>query len=413
MGKMLKKYLCLFLVITIVMNCCGCTPLYMVLDELYGDEAVMQAEAVPYIGFSDVNTEGGFDRQEATEFAESESMIKEYSNDYFYNLLSPNEQMIYNAYLYAMEHGYCKILVDDKLANDAAVLTKVLEYLSFDSPLLEQNLRYEVGDFSAEYNVDIYGIYERVGEFTGKTIIVHNFDVNLWEKKLEAIEVAKQIVEELPADLREEEKAKKLYQYVAQNIKYKDYKSLETMEVKPYLYDALVKGKSHCDGYTNALSLLYNIAGIESLEKTYTSGTEEVGHTWNVFEVNGNWYNADATGISNISKNDRGLYVKRYFGYADVMQGYVPDKKSMYPECKKSLEITKLVSLKNAGADKFCRSIIDGLKSGEKQLIILLTSYDELEVDRQMQRVANEISGTVNWIVYPVIGDKTALYVYK
>lgn len=58
-------------------------------------------------------------------------------------------------------------------------------------------------------------------------------------------------------------------------------------------YGALVNGKAVCQGYAQALKLLFSSAGIPSL---YVSGTADGGpHAWNMARVGGHWYYVDAT----------------------------------------------------------------------------------------------------------------------
>lgn len=409
----MKRFLCFVLMIFVIAHCTGCTSLYMVFNELYGEDVVAEAESIAYVGFSAEEQIGDFEKKEALEFKQIDCISKEYNNAYFYNLLTENEQIIYNAYIYAMENGYKNILIDDKLTQDAGVLTNILEYLSYDSPLLEQNLRYEFTTFTSNYKVSVLGLYDELATFEGLCIKVYNFQAGQWEKKLEAIDEAKRVVNELPTGLSKKEKAERLYRYVSEEVKYKEYKNLEVMEVRPYLYDALVKKKSHCDGFTNALALLYRVAGIASLEKTYTSGTDEVGHTWNMFEIDGKWYNADAVSDPKEDKREREHRMKRYFAFEDRLQNYVPDKQELYPESKKSLGALTVKRMKNADTNEFVQVITRGVDSKQKCLIVLLDSYDEQQVDTQMQKIANNIQGTVKWFVYSVIEGRTALYIYQ
>ena len=411
--KRLKKYLCIFTIMLIVAQCGGCAPIQMVLQEVYGNDAVAAAEAIPYIGFSVEEELDQFEKKEASEFSQIENAAKTYSNDFFYKILSAEEQMIYNAYLYAMEHGYMNVLIDEKLATDSETLIYVLECLSCDSPLLEQNLRYELTYFTSQYGVDILGVYGESATFQGICIRVYNFAEELWAKKLQAIEEAKRIVEELPTNLSQKEKAKELYSYIRENVKYKEYKKLQEMYVGNYLYDALIKKKSHCDGVTNALALLFKIANINSLEKTYSAGEDEVGHTWNMFELDGNWYNADAVSNPKDKKSDKQHRLNLYFGFSDDLQIYTPDRSEQYPQSGKSLNEAKLYRLKNVNASKFVTMAVKELKKKEPYLIVLLDKYDESQMYDQMQRVVNELQGEVKWYIYASTKEWTVIYIYR
>lgn len=408
----MKKIMIWILTLVIAIQISGCAPLSMVMDEIYGKEAVSAAEAIAYIGFSVEKEPLEIKRREAIEFQEHTGVTVDYSNDYFYQSLTSEEQLIYNAYIYAMENGYMNVYVDEKLFSDSETLARVLEFLSYDSPLLEQNLRYELTTFAANYSVVDIGPYQKMARFEGVCIRVYNFEKELWDKKKEAVEEARQIVERLPKDLSKAEKAKRLYRYVATHIQYKEYKNLKEMEVKPYLYDALVKRKSHCDGYTNALALLFEIAGIESLEKTYIAGPDKVGHTWNMYAADGVWYNADAVPPKREGKKEKEYRLNYHFAFPDSLQTYVPYQETLYPPCEKKGEIPFL-HLKHAETVKFRQSVRKGLETKKRQILILLDSYDEDVVDRQMQTIANDMQGNVNWFIYSVVEGRTVLHVYR
>lgn len=58
-------------------------------------------------------------------------------------------------------------------------------------------------------------------------------------------------------------------------------------------YGALVKGKSICQGYTDAMSYLLSCVGVENTEISGTS--QGVNHIWNAVKIDGDWYYLDAT----------------------------------------------------------------------------------------------------------------------
>ena len=69
--------------------------------------------------------------------------------------------------------------------------------------------------------------------------------------------------------------------------------------------------------------------------------------------------------------------------------------------------------MKKADTNEFVQVITREVDSKQKCLIVLLDSYDEQQVDTQMQKIANNIQGTVKWFVYSVIEGRTALYIYQ
>ena len=160
-------------------------------------------------------------------------------------------------------------------------------------------------------------------------------------KKGVKIKKAKDIVASLPNGLDDLNKAKMLFNYLHENVEYIDYS-----EKQEYLYDALVVGKSNCDGFTNAYSLLCKLAGIPCFEKMYsvpdenqtnilpnvpqindettannnkntTEAQEDIGHTWNAIKIDGKWYNVDATNSDFYFQAKDGEKFFLFFGFRD------------------------------------------------------------------------------------------------
>ncbi len=155
---------------------------------------------------------------------------------------------------------------------------------------------------------------------------------------LEGLQAAKKVVEEMPKNLSEYDRALYLYRYLTENVRYHydDYYKQDW-----YLcYDALVEGKTVCAGYTEALYYLYNLAGIECLTQEGIIAGEgpEAWHIWNVARVDGSWYLFDSTW-------DEGLPASYYnfFGISDeTMQSYAVRHIIAYdvehcPPCTESL----------------------------------------------------------------------------
>ena len=65
---------------------------------------------------------------------------------------------------------------EDGLKISKTIKEKILKYFSLDSPLLEQNLRYTMGECTSSYTVDILGLYTRYADFKGYYVTVKNFD---------------------------------------------------------------------------------------------------------------------------------------------------------------------------------------------------------------------------------------------
>lgn len=57
-------------------------------------------------------------------------------------------------------------------------------------------------------------------------------------------------------------------------------------------YGALLNGRALCQGYSQAFSLLCNLAGVDNC---YVVGFAKENHMWNKVQINGKWYQTDVT----------------------------------------------------------------------------------------------------------------------
>jgi len=111
----------------------------------------------------------------------------------------------------------------------------------------------------------------------------------------------------------------------------------------------LLGGSAICSGYSRAMQLLLNKAGIECLYVVGKIGTE--AHAWNIVKLNGNYYHIDATWADNEMKPKSGDV--KWYDYFDLEAGinvnyshYLLDDASMskdhewdktaYPPCNDS-----------------------------------------------------------------------------
>lgn len=414
----MKKLTYLFTTIIIMLSLNGCSTIGAALkaaDTLYFDQKIAEAEAIPRIGFS---TGAIFEDEKeivlkASDFTNMQSEYSVYRSSMHFDTLTPDEQTVYHAFEYALENGYSNILIDDLLISNSETLVRILDYLSLDSPLLEQNLWSEHGSFTTYYPIEDSGIIVPEAEFDGYFISVDNFESIWWDKKQEALKKAVSIVDTLPPDLTDAQKAEELFCYIAECAEY-EYSEDSIQSVQPYLYDALITGKTHCDGFTNALSLLYNLAGIECFEKRYSSTEEAIGHTWNCFSIDGAWYNADSTGKDMIPSSDSSMHAGRYFAYSDILQEYKPDYSSIYPASTDSLYMPIDAHLSDTASDEFINAIRDGYqKHNYEWTLLLLDSSDTATIEARMQDAANSLERSLHYTLFELIDNRTGLLIYS
>ncbi len=417
----MKRGVCILLVLLMLLGCTGCIPVQLTLDYLVGNEKIAAVEALPHFGFSNG------DVLETTTILTAEELFAEsleyddYRVSLFYDQLSDNEQKIYRAYEYALEHAYTNVLIDTSLVEDADHLYTILEYLSLDTPLLEQNLRYEMGTFTTYYPVQIYDFYATDACFEGYYLTIHNFESSLWGKKQDALRKAEEILASLSLseDMSAVEKAECIYRYIGDTVAYEDYdeakESEDDLAVFPYLYDALILGKTHCDGYANALSLLLNMAGIPCAEKQYTKEeTDETGHTWAYANLGDVWTNIDGTYVEWIPDRDCSMDAGPGFGFSDIFQQESPDYAAFYSNTAQDLVMAPDAHLSSPAGDAFVTEAVNAYAEHNYEwAYILVDTYDEDALDEQMQRIANSLYTRICYASFYLMDDRAAILIYS
>ncbi|MBE6797221.1 MAG: transglutaminase domain-containing protein [Ruminococcaceae bacterium] len=409
----MKKAIAIVLSLILCVFLSGCSPFISVVDMIYGDRALEKAESIPRVAFS----KGVLfkDSKEAffpvEDFSEVTSPYAKYRSSLYHSTLSAEEQNVYHALEYAMENCYTNILVDSDLLKDTKALEKVLKYFALDSPLLEQNLRYTVGECTASYPVEILGMYTKYASFDGYYITVENFDSEIWSTKLKALKKAQDTVADLSAELSDFEKAEKLYLKLANGITYYSYDDGD--EVYPYLYDAIITGKTHCDGHANALSLLLRLAGIEVVEKMYTTQKKnEVGHTWVAFCIDGKWYNADSTSRELIPKKKTSMHSGFFFAFSDEMRVYNEDYDEVTPVCSQSKYMNPDATISDLKSNAFSNSVISAFSKRDPDwAFIIVKKENQALLKKQLQRCADRSKSTVYWTTQPLANGATGVLV--
>lgn len=346
-------------------------------------------------------------------FDDYTSQYKYLRSDIYYNALNPQEQQVYLALEYALENSFSNILVDSMLVESVDDIVKIAEYLSLDSPLLEQNLRFEGGTFTASIPVEITDFYTAYADFDGFYITIYNFSADIFNKKLLAVEEAKNIIKSLPKNLSNFDKAEHLYEFLAKNVEYEKYENDDgNSDVFSYLYDALITGKTQCDGYANALSLLYRLAGIEAAEKMYSS-EKDVGHTWTAFKIDGKWYNADASTNGFIPKKECSMGGGLYFAFSDFLRVYNEDYDEVIPECEESRYMNPDNILNDLSDNSFRQTVTNCYDSRQPDwALILVKNCSDTAFERQIQDSANSTLTTVYWYKHELANGYTAVLVY-
>lgn len=369
MKKRLKKELIEGVIAIVILLCvhCGC--------QAYIDKQVEEWNAIEYVGISNkvtYNDEVYFKTIE--EISAYESTQNYYSSEIYYNELNSQEKFVYDTYKYAYENSITHLFFPEDLIDECNYsLTEILEMFALDSPVMEQNL--VSGEDECSYTIDNQFLFRYVErELKGSYINIDIFTKEKADKRQKAIKQAKKIKFDFTEDMTEFDKAKAIYTYLGENVEYVNDDSKDRVKVimkTHYLYDAICKKKTNCDGFANAFSLLCSLNGIKNFEKTDDPPKDEIGHTWNTVLLDGTWYNVDATASDEVLAEDWTKDLYSGFAYSDKLQ----TRKHLFPEfapdCKDDA-IFVGCTLKSCDEDGAVRTVAEAFKSTEDDVFVVI-----------------------------------------
>lgn len=222
-------------------------------------------------------------------------------------------------------------------SSDTAALFNQLYYdmVLQDSPELPQG-----GDYLKQ-NIREYGLtgsslkYEDDANYYHTITVEIHYNSTAQEEK-EVDKAVKSIAGTLKLSTKaDDEKIKAVYDYVTSHVTY-DEASVEKDDPRAHTaWSAIKLGKAVCQGYTN---LVYRLMREADVPVRIVSGTAlqngvETPHSWNIVEINGRWYNLDATWDSTLSGGNDQKY-QYFLKSAAEFPGHVCDKEFNTPEFK-------------------------------------------------------------------------------
>lgn len=369
--------------------------------------------STPFVGFRTEKPETvdleGYNRLELEQLNAYEPTYGSYGTDVYYATLTPQEQTLYRILQYAMDHAQPCIFVDDRVIEDpdSELFKRTLYCLALDNPMLEQNLDWST--WSAKVTIpNPIPFSSKPGQhLTGKILLIPVFGQGFMDMKLLALEKARQILQDMPQDLTDVKKAEYIYRYLGEHVEYSD--GADKADPKQYLYEALVIGKTNCDGFANAFSLLCHLSGVECLEKLYTPEEEgEIGHTWNAICLDEKWYNVDATAANEVKEKyspmRRFCFADKYLNYEIDMAERVPDSEEdlIGPDCtvKKASQAGKLV--KNAWKTV--------KKTGRKYVVALFPGGEQKK--SVLQKIANTLNKDISTVHFVAKSGEAIYYIF-
>ena len=244
-------------------------------------------------------------------FDEYESTYSPIKSNYFFQQLNQAEQQIYHAFLYACEQGFNVLSFPDRIA-DAFDIKKIFHFVQCDYPWMEMNTALTL----YTQTMTSLGVLQQPVQ----TIQISGQLQEEVERKKQAIERAEQMVDSSPEDITSErDKARWLYQGLIQYTAYTE--QIDYISSAPgYLYDALITGSTNCDGFAKGLAVLFNLAGLDCVCVYHNGdGPDEEGHTWNIAEIEGQYYHFDPTFDSAMVQYTQSDETFPYFQFSDLL----------------------------------------------------------------------------------------------
>jgi hypothetical protein len=333
----------------------------------------------------------------------------------YYSALNEREQLVYKAYQYALDNNYIYTYVDGTMLTENDLpASDIIVLLSLDSAIVQQNMSTVEYSSSHTIGTTIYGI-DVEKEVEGFIVSAETFSKQRISRVNKAIEKLEKVDFGFEQQATDEEKAKAIFEYVEKNVDYAEniFAGNKTAKgeavsaasgAEDYLYSAVFKGKTNCDGYANMYSLLCQINGVKCIEKVYFSKVEgEAGHTWNCVSINGKWYNVDCTEGTyeqEPQEQELKLLTATSFGFSDELQVNSHDYVKYVPACNENLMRIDGTFAK-ASASGMSSKVASYVREAEDGIAVFVVyDFDEKALERTMQSVANNLRADIRYVYY-------------
>lgn len=224
------------------------------------------------------------------------------ANGYYYNQLSDNDKLFYNAIL---EASVRNLGASDEFSKEKAVLfhsgsnpfdsldwQAVLHAIEADHPEQLESIMYSVSVMSEVTEKDgikdyaCYVYFRPGSNYTGEQLAQMESDL---QSRLDSFYAGLTLTGD------DADKELIIHDALVDAIEY-DHRCAETggiFDVAHTAYGAFVDRSAVCDGYSKAFKMLLNKAGIDS--EVVAGLGNGGGHAWNVVRIGDSWYEADVT----------------------------------------------------------------------------------------------------------------------
>lgn len=383
---------------------------YSIYTQVQAD--IAQWKATTWFVFrNDIDSFDGAEYLTIEEIKDYEVETDVYNPKVYYASLNEREQLVYKAYQYALDNNFIYTFIDESVLNEGDLQPMdIIALLSLDSAIVQQNMSNVEYLSSYTMSKSFYG-FEVEKDVEGFSMSAETFSKKRIDRVNKAIAQLEKVDFDFTEQTTEEEKAKKIFEYVERNVNYTDniFAGDDTPKgsavssatgAEDYLYSAVFKGKTNCDGFANMYSLLCQMNGVKCIEKLYYSDVEgESGHTWNCVNVGGKWYNVDCTESTNEQdEREYKIQVATQFGFSDELQQNTHEYAKYVPACTENLmRIDGTFS--TAKASGMSSKIASYIREAEDGMaVIVVHNFDKEDFADTMQSTANNLWSDVEYV---------------
>lgn len=264
-------------------------------------------------------------REQKIVFLTSEMTQEEEARCYYYSLLNEKEQEAYRQILEGLRQGREDIYVN---LSEPGKCNEIFGYVHMDHP---EFFWCDGGSATTSYTMP--------KEYS---VLTPNYSVEgaEREKREEEIQLAvREWIAQVPEELSEYEKIKKVYELIIERVEYNKEAS-----DNQNIYSVFVNNQSVCAGYAKAAQHLLNQLGIFC---TYVTGRVYTGeaHAWNIVKCDGEYYHVDTTWGDPVflqKKSELGITGDEVtYDYlccpdSELFKTHILEPESMYPKCTAS-----------------------------------------------------------------------------
>ena len=358
----------------------------------------------PFVGFAeaDVKSEDELVKLWPEELEDYVSKHRHYNAYHYYQHLNDSEKLVYRAYEYALDHGLPRIWVDNRLLDGThRSELEILEFLTLDSAMVEQNINRYQGEFTvfdAVFNDEMY-----------TSIYVEDFSKERLENKRIALTDAQNVVYQLEGfELYSNRSlAEYFYDYLGRCVVYQ-----EDVPNDEYLYSTFHYGKTNCDGYANAFALMCGVAGIPCIEVKTDTAPGQVGHTWNIVYLDGKWVHVDSTGAENdlntpcINREKHWIY----FGFPDKLVENRMLYEDLLPQCHNG--VNHVLYASSQSTDGFVRMVVDEFKSNNWEFAIVLLGSGHMD-EQTLDELVRALNCDLQYTYHQTAKGKVVYYFFN